>query len=221
MRDERHGRCEPSMAGHHRGWLRARRDSPLCCMLIEVMRDCGAQPVGRGSACRHGRRDGAWWKTCASRNPLHRPPVSGVGSSVRRSGCIGGTSGSCWGAIFFSSSTGVARPGNLGMWCSRSSITTTHTTVSSSRSASEPRRTGIAICELIRTHASSRDESGSRSLRNFSSRTRVRTFFAHYARRHRKLAVKLSATMGFEVDGSDSDFREAGNRIRFVRLRRT
>jgi deazaflavin-dependent oxidoreductase (nitroreductase family) len=46
-------------------------------------------------------------------------------------------------------------------------------------------------------------------------------FFAHYARRHRKLAVKLSATMGFEVDGSDSDFREAGNRIRFVRLRRT
>ncbi len=45
-------------------------------------------------------------------------------------------------------------------------------------------------------------------------------FFVHYADKHRRIATRLSAAMGFEVDGSDSDFREAGSRIRFVRLRR-
>ncbi|MGX6509931.1 nitroreductase family deazaflavin-dependent oxidoreductase [Rhodococcus sp. SJ-2] len=45
-------------------------------------------------------------------------------------------------------------------------------------------------------------------------------FFVHYADKHRRIATTLSATMGFEVDGSDDDFREAGRRIRFVRLRR-
>jgi len=45
-------------------------------------------------------------------------------------------------------------------------------------------------------------------------------FMAHYASEHRRTAAKLCAVMGFEVDGSDADFREAGRRIRFVRLRR-
>lgn len=45
-------------------------------------------------------------------------------------------------------------------------------------------------------------------------------FMVHYASEHRRTAVKLCAVMGFEVDGSDDDFREAGRRIRFVRLRR-
>ncbi|MEE2033513.1 nitroreductase family deazaflavin-dependent oxidoreductase [Rhodococcus chondri] len=46
-------------------------------------------------------------------------------------------------------------------------------------------------------------------------------FMAHYAERHPKVAARLCAMMGFQVDGSDADFREAGRRIRFVRLRRT
>ncbi|MFD6856482.1 nitroreductase family deazaflavin-dependent oxidoreductase [Rhodococcus sp. NPDC060090] len=44
---------------------------------------------------------------------------------------------------------------------------------------------------------------------------------ARYAREHPKTAVRLCAVMGFEVDGSDADFRETGSRIRFVRLRRS
>ncbi|RVW02390.1 nitroreductase family deazaflavin-dependent oxidoreductase [Rhodococcus spongiicola] len=42
---------------------------------------------------------------------------------------------------------------------------------------------------------------------------------AHYGRVHPKLAVRLCATIGFEVDGSEADYREAGRKIRFVRLR--
>ncbi|WP_305093158.1 nitroreductase family deazaflavin-dependent oxidoreductase [Prescottella sp. R16] len=42
---------------------------------------------------------------------------------------------------------------------------------------------------------------------------------ARYGSEHRKLAIRLCRVMGFEVDGSADDFREAGRRIHFVRLR--
>ncbi|RVW02212.1 nitroreductase family deazaflavin-dependent oxidoreductase [Rhodococcus xishaensis] len=42
---------------------------------------------------------------------------------------------------------------------------------------------------------------------------------AHYGHVHPKFAVRLCSTIGFEVDGSEADFREAGRNIRFVRLR--
>ncbi|MFZ2178058.1 MAG: nitroreductase family deazaflavin-dependent oxidoreductase [Rhodococcus sp. (in: high G+C Gram-positive bacteria)] len=44
-------------------------------------------------------------------------------------------------------------------------------------------------------------------------------FMAHYAAAHPKVGVRLAKAMGFEVDGSDADFREAGRNISFVRLR--
>lgn len=44
---------------------------------------------------------------------------------------------------------------------------------------------------------------------------------AHYGSVHPKLAVRLCATMGFDVDGSATDFRDAGRNIHFVRLRST
>ncbi|RVW07674.1 nitroreductase family deazaflavin-dependent oxidoreductase [Prescottella agglutinans] len=42
---------------------------------------------------------------------------------------------------------------------------------------------------------------------------------AHYGRVHRKIGVRLCKSMGFDVDGSEADFREAGRNIRFVWLR--
>ncbi|MDX5970037.1 nitroreductase family deazaflavin-dependent oxidoreductase [Rhodococcus opacus] len=44
-------------------------------------------------------------------------------------------------------------------------------------------------------------------------------FMAHYGGEHPKLGVRLAKVMGFEVDGSAADFRDAGREIRFVRLR--
>lgn len=44
-------------------------------------------------------------------------------------------------------------------------------------------------------------------------------FMAHYGSEHPKLGVRLAKVMGFAVDGSAADFREAGREIRFVRLR--
>lgn len=41
---------------------------------------------------------------------------------------------------------------------------------------------------------------------------------AAYGAAHPKLGVRLCASMGFEVDGSVDDFREAGRHIHFVRL---
>lgn len=43
-------------------------------------------------------------------------------------------------------------------------------------------------------------------------------FMAHYGTEHPKLGVRLAKVMGFEVDGSAADFRDAGREIRFVRL---
>ncbi|GAB2634248.1 nitroreductase family deazaflavin-dependent oxidoreductase [Prescottella soli] len=42
---------------------------------------------------------------------------------------------------------------------------------------------------------------------------------AHYGSAHPGLGARLCSTMGFEVDGSEADFREAGRNIHFVRLR--
>lgn len=39
-----------------------------------------------------------------------------------------------------------------------------------------------------------------------------------YARRHRWLARRVLALMGYHVDGSDAGFLEVGRRLRFVRL---
>ncbi|MFC9766549.1 nitroreductase family deazaflavin-dependent oxidoreductase [Rhodococcus jostii] len=44
-------------------------------------------------------------------------------------------------------------------------------------------------------------------------------FMAHYGAEHPKAGVRLAKVLGFEVDGSAADFREAGREIRFVRLR--
>ena len=44
-------------------------------------------------------------------------------------------------------------------------------------------------------------------------------FMAHYAAEHPKLGMRIARGMGFDVDGSASDFRAAGREIRFVRLR--
>lgn len=41
---------------------------------------------------------------------------------------------------------------------------------------------------------------------------------ARYAPRHPQAARRLCAFMGFEVDGSDADYRAVGERIPFVRL---
>ena len=41
---------------------------------------------------------------------------------------------------------------------------------------------------------------------------------ARYARRHPRLAKELARFMGFEVDGSEDEYREAGRSIPFVRL---
>lgn len=41
---------------------------------------------------------------------------------------------------------------------------------------------------------------------------------ARYAPRHPRLAPRLCRIMGFEVDGSDQDYREVGARIPFLRL---
>lgn len=41
----------------------------------------------------------------------------------------------------------------------------------------------------------------------------------HYGRVHPKVGLRLCRTMGFDVDGSADDFREAGRNIHFVRLR--
>ncbi|RDI30501.1 deazaflavin-dependent oxidoreductase (nitroreductase family) [Rhodococcus sp. AG1013] len=42
---------------------------------------------------------------------------------------------------------------------------------------------------------------------------------ARYGTEHPKLGLRLCTTMGFDVDGSAADFREAGRHIHFVRLR--
>ncbi|CAM3246279.1 nitroreductase family deazaflavin-dependent oxidoreductase [Prescottella defluvii] len=42
---------------------------------------------------------------------------------------------------------------------------------------------------------------------------------AHYGSLHPRIGVRLCKSMGFEVDGSADDFREAGRHIHFVRLR--
>jgi len=42
---------------------------------------------------------------------------------------------------------------------------------------------------------------------------------AYYGSVHPRIGVRLCKTMGFEVDGSPDDFREAGRHIHFVRLR--
>ncbi|WP_212910103.1 nitroreductase family deazaflavin-dependent oxidoreductase [Streptomyces sp. TS71-3] len=44
---------------------------------------------------------------------------------------------------------------------------------------------------------------------------------ARYAPRHPRVARRLCAFMGFEVDGSEDSFRRAGERIPFVRLVRS
>ncbi|MDH6681081.1 hypothetical protein M2284_005325 [Rhodococcus sp. LBL1] len=42
---------------------------------------------------------------------------------------------------------------------------------------------------------------------------------AHYGGVHPKVGARLCKSMGFEVDGSEADFRAAGRNIHFVRLR--
>ncbi|WP_072690325.1 nitroreductase family deazaflavin-dependent oxidoreductase [Rhodococcus marinonascens] len=44
-------------------------------------------------------------------------------------------------------------------------------------------------------------------------------FMARYGAEHPKVGVRLCKMMGFEVDGSADDFRQAGRQIRFVRFR--
>ncbi|MDA2813356.1 nitroreductase family deazaflavin-dependent oxidoreductase [Nocardiopsis sp. RSe5-2] len=41
---------------------------------------------------------------------------------------------------------------------------------------------------------------------------------ARYARRHPRSARALAGFMGFRVDGSEADFREAGRRLPFIRF---
>lgn len=43
-------------------------------------------------------------------------------------------------------------------------------------------------------------------------------FMARYATRHPRIARRLARLMGFVVDGSESDYREVGRRIPFVRF---
>lgn len=43
-------------------------------------------------------------------------------------------------------------------------------------------------------------------------------FMARYAPRHPRIAVRLVRFMGFEVDGSASDYRDVGRAIPFLRL---
>ncbi|AOW95245.1 hypothetical protein BFN03_18745 [Rhodococcus sp. WMMA185] len=44
-------------------------------------------------------------------------------------------------------------------------------------------------------------------------------FMTRYGAEHPKVGVRLCKMMGFEVDGSADDFRQAGRQIRFVRFR--
>lgn len=43
-------------------------------------------------------------------------------------------------------------------------------------------------------------------------------YMARYAPRHPRLARRLARLMGFEVDGSESDYRAVGRQVPFVRL---
>ncbi|MEV0948578.1 nitroreductase family deazaflavin-dependent oxidoreductase [Rhodococcus sp. NPDC049939] len=44
-------------------------------------------------------------------------------------------------------------------------------------------------------------------------------FMARYGAEHPKVGVRLCKIMGFEVDGTVDEFRQAGRQIRFVRFR--
>ncbi|NCL76709.1 nitroreductase family deazaflavin-dependent oxidoreductase [Rhodococcus sp. YH1] len=76
----------------------------------------------------------------------------------------------------------------------------------------------------LRAHPAARIESGRERVAvaaEFLDPEEAAEFMARYGRRHPKVAPRLCAAMGFDVDGSEADYRAAGRHLRFVRLHRT